>query len=281
MSAERPGVGPAPLALIRPHMPNAHSSPDRKYSRSVLSGLESALTRVLLSHVPPFVQSYHLTWATLIWSGLAIVASALARTDRRWLWALSAVILLQYLTDALDGKLGRVRGDGLVGWGYYMDHFLDYVFLCSLLIGYGLLLPAPYQPLMMVSIAVAGGFMVSTFLARTVTGVLRISYGGIGPIELRVLFVALNCWIASAGQVHMLAILPYALLVSIAVLGALAFQTQRQLWSLDRERLAESGATDRDSQDVAVTATSPVDLGRRPRTSIRTAASRRSASARS
>ena len=83
---------------------------------------------------------------------------------------------MQYLTDAVDGKIGKARKTMLVAWGYYMDHLLDYVFLCSILLGYTLLLPSSLHLLMMLALAVASGFMVSAFLARAVTGTLTIRY---------------------------------------------------------------------------------------------------------
>jgi hypothetical protein len=36
----------------------------------------------------------------------------------------------QWFTDCLDGALGRYRDTGIPKWGYYMDHFLDFVFMC-------------------------------------------------------------------------------------------------------------------------------------------------------
>jgi hypothetical protein len=48
---------------------------------------------------------------------------------------------MQYVTDHYDGKIGKYRNTGLVRWGYYMDHLLDYVFLCSIIIGYAFILP--------------------------------------------------------------------------------------------------------------------------------------------
>jgi phosphatidylglycerophosphate synthase len=31
------------------------------------------------------------------------------------------VIVFQYITDLLDGEIGRKRNTGLIKWGFYMD----------------------------------------------------------------------------------------------------------------------------------------------------------------
>jgi hypothetical protein len=218
---------------------------DRKRSHSLLSPLERRLSDFLVSLVPRAVASQHLTLLTLLWSVLVIGAGILARRDLRWLYGISALIVLQYLTDAVDGKVGKTRNAGLVAWGYYMDHLLDYVFLCALLGVYAMLLPSSLRHLMVIALAVAGGFMVSSFLARAMTGELQISYGGVGPIEVRLLFIALNTWLVVTGRTYMLAVIPYAIAVSIVVLAALIWRTQRELWRLDdarRRRQVEAAA---------------------------------------
>ncbi|HVW03626.1 MAG TPA: CDP-alcohol phosphatidyltransferase family protein [Vicinamibacterales bacterium] len=190
--------------------------------------------------MPPSIGSHHLTLLTLPWSGLVLGAGCLARHDPRWLFAVSALIVLQYLTDAVDGKVGKVRNAGLVRWGYYMDHLLDYVFLCAVLGVYAMLVPAESQYLMMLVLAVSGGFMVSAFLARAVTGELPISYGGIGPAEIRLVFIAINTWLVIAGRVYMLAVVPYVIVAATTALGTLVWRTQRQLWRLDEEAARRS-----------------------------------------
>ena len=106
---------------------------DRRYKATILRRFEAVFAEALIQYLPSWVQSHHLTLITLVWTGVAFTVGILASRDRRWLWALSVLIVLQYATDAIDGKVGKLRGDGLIRWGYYMDHFLDYAFLCALL----------------------------------------------------------------------------------------------------------------------------------------------------
>src|SRR3989338_1548416 len=97
---------------------------------------ENKFRNKIVPHIPRFIETYHLTCLTFLWSGLIVLFGWLARNDINWLWFISLMIIFQYITDLFDGALGRYRDTGLIKWGYYMDHFLDYVFLCSILIAY-------------------------------------------------------------------------------------------------------------------------------------------------
>lgn len=212
----------------------ATPSRDRKTNDSLLAPFERRFADWLVPLVPRFVGAHHLTMATAVWSALVLLTSWLTATHgARWLAATSGLIVVQYVTDAIDGKVGKTRGAGLVRWGYYMDHFLDHVFLCSILVGYALLLPADRQFVMVLVIAVSSGFMVSAFLARAVTGELPISYLHLGPIEMRLIFIAINTWLMTWGRGYMVAVVPYVVAAAVVVLATLVYRTQRMLWRLD------------------------------------------------
>ena len=206
---------------------------ERRPADSLFSGLERRFGRRAVHFVPPWLDSQHLTLLTAIWSGLVLLCSALVHMDSRWLVALSVVIVLQYLTDAIDGKVGVLRGAGLVRWGYYMDHFLDYVFLCAILIGYGLMLPQQSQHLMTWTLAIAGGFMVHAFLEYGATGQLPLTCLRLGPVEVRLVFIIINMTLFTVGRASMVAVVPAVLLISAGVLAALVYRTQLRLWRLD------------------------------------------------
>jgi phosphatidylglycerophosphate synthase len=220
---------------------------ERKRSVSLLSRWERPVMASVLRRVPRSVGSHHLTLLTLLWSVLVFAASALATRDRLWLNAVSALIALQYTTDAIDGKLGAVRGQGLVRWGFYMDHLLDYVFLCSILLGYARLVPPSFQWMMTAVLAVAGAFMVSSFLACCVDGELGISFLRLGPIEIRIVFIAINTWFTIVGKAPLGAVLPAVIAVSATACCGLAYQTQRRLWDADQLANPQSAITTRPS----------------------------------
>jgi len=206
-----------------------------KENDSFLAPLERRFAPTLIRLVPPWLETYHLTLMTLVWSAGIIASSALARGDLRWLWGVSVMIALQWLTDHVDGKVGKARGTGLLRWGYYMDHLLDYVFLCSLVIGYGALVPESSRFAMLVLLAVFGGFMVHAFLEFSATERFRISSMKLGPTEFRLALIAINTAVIYTGVDAMARAVPYVAGGGLVALCVLGFSAHRRIWQIDMD----------------------------------------------
>ena len=204
-----------------------------KTNNSFLSPLERRLAPLVLPRIPAWLETHHLTMLTLVWSLLIVLFSFMAATNLRWLWAVSAMIALQWATDHYDGKIGKYRNTGLVRWGYYMDHLLDYVFLCSILIGYSFILPdsSRFQLLLMLALFAAYDF--STFLAFAAMDKLQISYLKFGPTEFRLAIIIINGLLASFGTKHMAGSLKWVNLGAAVGLCVLVYTTQKKIWRLD------------------------------------------------
>src|SRR5215210_613508 len=140
-----------------------------KTNTSFLTPFERRLATRVLPKIPSWLETYHLTMLTLVWSFLILFFSYLAARDLRWLWGVSTMVALQYVTDHYDGKIGKYRGTGLVRWGYYMDHLLDYFFLCSVIIGYSFILTEQSRFQLLLMLALFAAFDFSTFLAFAAT----------------------------------------------------------------------------------------------------------------
>jgi len=177
---------------------------------------------------------------TIVWSIGIVIASFLARENIHWLWLVSTFIGLQYLSDALDGAVGRYRNTGLVKWGFYMDHFLDYLFLASIIVGYGLVLQDIPWYWFMSMLVLGGAFMTNMFLSFAATNEFQISALGIGPTEARLFFILVNAGIVLFGTAWVQISLPFMLAALTSVLVWLVFKTQKQLWRLDMEHKAAS-----------------------------------------
>ena len=147
----------------------------------------------------------------------------------------SVMILFQYITDLFDGALGRYRQTGLVKWGYYMDHLLDYVFLCSILIGYSMILPDKDKLLFFI-LAILGAYMVNAFLSFSTTNEFKISFFGIGPTEVRLVFIIINTLLIIFGKTYMAAFLPYVLIYTLVALCFIVYRTQKQIWKIDMKK---------------------------------------------
>jgi phosphatidylglycerophosphate synthase len=205
----------------------------RKTNTSFLTPLERRLAPAVLPRIPSWLETYHLTMLTLVWSLLILLFSYLAASDIRWLWLVSVMIFLQYVTDHYDGKIGKYRNTGLVRWGYYMDHLLDYFFLCSVIIGYAFILPehSRYQILFM--LAIFAGYEMSTFLAFAATDCLQISYLRFGPTEFRLALIVINTLLVLFGTRYMISGLKYVNIGAAIGLSVLIYRTHKIVWALD------------------------------------------------
>ena len=209
---------------------------DKKEGTWLLAKAEGNLKNWLVPKVPLWLETNHLTLTTLLWCALIIGGSFLAQYKIHFLWLVSFSIFGQYITDLLDGEIGRRRNTGLIKWGYYMDHFLDYLFLCSILIGYGLLVQDHNKYMLFYILALFGAFMVNSFLSFAATGKFKISYMGVGPTEMRLVFIIVNTLIIFLyDKIDIPRVLPYVLGGAAFFLFVTVYKTQKMLWKIDME----------------------------------------------
>ncbi len=216
-------------------MQNQQFAGASKTNTSFLSPLERRLAPVVIPKIPGWLETYHLTMLTLLWSVMILLFSLLAARDRRWLWMVSLMIFLQYVTDHYDGKIGKYRNTGLVRWGYYMDHLLDYFFLCSVIIGYAFVLPERSRYQLLILLALFAAYDFSTFLAFAATDRLKISYLKFGPTEFRLALIVINALLISFGTRYMISGLKYVNVGAAIGLCLLIYKTQRDIWRLDMQ----------------------------------------------
>jgi len=210
--------------------------------RSPLAAGEAKVIEWLLPRVPRWVRGDHLTWMTLAWSAGVVAAGWLARSDLAWLWLSSLLLALQWLTDSLDGKLGKLQGLGLRRWGFFMDHFLDYVFMACVAGHYAFIVPEPASTLFLLLIPLYAGFEVVSWLEFGATGAFRITYLLTGPTEVRLGFIALNTAIIATGSTGWLAsAMPWALSFLALALCVVVWRTQRRIRAMDEREKESAG----------------------------------------
>lgn len=206
---------------------------DKKVGKNALYTLETKLKNYWVPKIPPYIETYHLTLMTLLWSGGIVLSSYVAQYNIHWLWFASLMIFFQYITDLFDGALGRYRKTGLIRWGYYMDHYLDYVFLCSILIGYSFIVSERFSYMFFFILAIFVAYMVNSFLSFATTNQFQVSYFGVGPTEIRLLFITINTLLIFFGKTYMGQALPIILIISWICLTIIVYRTQKTLWKMD------------------------------------------------
>jgi phosphatidylglycerophosphate synthase len=204
-----------------------------KINTSFLTPLERRLAVRVLPRIPSWIETYHLTMLTLVWSGGILLFSYFAGKDLRWLWGVSAMIFLHYVTDHYDGKLGKYRNTGLVRWGYYMDHLLDYVFLSSIIIGYAFILPDKSRYQILILLAICVGYEVNSFLSFAATDKFKVSFMKLGPTEFRLAIIIINALLIEYGTKKMVNGLKYVNIGGAILLAVIVYQTHKTIWALD------------------------------------------------
>jgi phosphatidylglycerophosphate synthase len=218
--------------MMLPRM-KEHFTGDQKNLTHFLVSYEKSIIHFLLPRVPMLISTVHLTLMTILWSAGIVVSGYLAASNIHWLWAFSTFIFLQHITDMLDGAVGRDRNTGLIKWGFYMDHFLDYVFLCAIVTGYAFMLPASFFPLVLLCLGISGGFMVHAFLDFAITNDFKISFKWFGVSEVRYVLMIFNTILVFTGKALLIQIFPGFVALSLFALCAAVYKSQQVYRAMD------------------------------------------------
>ncbi len=210
---------------------------EHKHGVWIFKDSEIKLRNFLLPLVPKWLQTQHLTLFTLLWTIPTLFSGYVAQHNIRILLVCSVTVFGQYITDLLDGAVGRERKTGLVTWGFYMDHFLDFCFICSLLFAHYFIIPKQYIGMFILLIFLIAAHFIHTYLRLNITKQFEIASAYVGPTELRVLYVLVNILI-----VVFYSQIKYLLLFSIVFETALlihsVYTTQNMLWQMDMKKKA-------------------------------------------
>jgi phosphatidylglycerophosphate synthase len=153
--------------------------------QSVLAAFEKRTLVWLATRLPAWVTSDQLTALgalAMVGVGGAFAAAPAAPMAPLFVPVLLAV---NWFGDSLDGTLARVRNRQRPRYGFYLDHVVDIVNATAMFAGLswsGLMAPWIGAALLVAYLLLCA----ESFLATHALGVFRISFGGFGPTELRI-----------------------------------------------------------------------------------------------
>ena len=164
----------------------------KRIQTSILNPYEKKLLVYLAERMPAWVNSDMLTVVGFIGALVVATGYALSNLNLQWLWLANFGFFLNWFGDSLDGSLARVRNTQRKTYGFFIDHNVDVINECIMFTGVGL------SPL--VNMTFMAGVLVA-YLALSVyvyidcylKGEHRLTYGGLGPTEFRILAVIVNC----------------------------------------------------------------------------------------
>jgi|SRR5215211_597559 len=174
----------------------AHTTADAPRNKQfLLARQEGRVLEWISNRLPSWVMPDHLTILGVVAAFGIAGAYLLSNGDAIWLWAASALLVVHWLGDSLDGTLARVRKIERPKYGYYLDHLVDA--LATAVIGLGLGL-SPYM-LLSVGLIIVIAYLVlsiNTYLETHAFGVFTLGYGSVGPTEVRIVLIGLNTLLA-------------------------------------------------------------------------------------
>ena len=168
---------------------------EKRDKRFLLAGPEGRVLEWIAKRIPGRIKPDHLTALGVLASIGIAAAYVLSNGDRMWLWAASALLVVHWLGDSLDGTLARVRRSERPRYGYYLDHLVDAFATAAIGIGLGL---SPYM-LLAVGLAIVVAYLIlsiNTYLETHAFGVFTLGYGRFGPTEARLMLIAVNTALA-------------------------------------------------------------------------------------
>jgi phosphatidylglycerophosphate synthase len=154
----------------------------------------SAEKRLLIwiaERLPTWINSDHLTalgFVSLLGAGLSYW---FAQLNELGLWLVIVCLAVNWFGDSLDGTLARVRKQQRPRYGFYIDHMLDGLGTVALVAGMAAstYLSWPFASLLLITYLLLS---IEIFLATYTLREFRISFGGFGPTELRIVITIGN-----------------------------------------------------------------------------------------
>jgi phosphatidylglycerophosphate synthase len=156
----------------------------QRFHDTITGRTERAILRRLCQAIPSWITSDLLTGIGFLGAVLTCLGNWLASTWIACLWLSLAGLVINWLGDSLDGSLARYRGTERPQYGFFLDHTVDGFAMAFVAIGIGL---SPMAHFWCALLALAGYYILVILSLTTclATGVFRVSFGGVGPTEIR------------------------------------------------------------------------------------------------
>ncbi|MDX1615459.1 MAG: CDP-alcohol phosphatidyltransferase family protein [Candidatus Promineifilaceae bacterium] len=160
----------------------------------LLGPVERPLLRWLAAHLPHRITPDALTLIGVGGALTILVGYTLTRFSPWYLWLATIGFVINWFGDSLDGTVARYRDIERPKYGFFVDHTVDAFGQLLMFVGLGL---SPYFTFGVAMLALVGYLLMSiyVYVDTYVTGRFKISYGKLGPTEMRLIAILLNTFI--------------------------------------------------------------------------------------
>ena len=168
---------------------------------NILARRERDFLAWLCLHMPRAVTPDKLTGFGACGAALAFASYAATSLHPAFFWLATLGVVIHWLGDSLDGSLARYRRIDRPRYGYFLDHSVDALCNLTIMAGAGL---SAYIRLDVALFALLGYFMLCmyVFLYNHVSQKFQLSFLALGPTELRVGLIGINCWMYFEGDLR-------------------------------------------------------------------------------
>jgi phosphatidylglycerophosphate synthase len=169
----------------------SESQKHKRVNDILLGPLERPALQWLAVHAPSWMTPDKLTGLGILGSLTIFVAYILTGVDKNFLWLVNVGFIINWYGDSLDGTVARYRKIERPKFGFFIDHTTDAFSQFFVVMGLGL---SPYVRFEVAAMALIGYLLMSVYVYvdTYVSGVFKISYGKIGPTEVRAIIVLVN-----------------------------------------------------------------------------------------
>lgn len=204
---------------------------DHKRVNDIFLGpLERPALKWLAEHLPAWVTPDMMTVTGIFGALVITLGYVLSRFHPAFLWLATLGFIINWFGDSLDGTLARYRHIERPKFGFFIDHVSDALTEIIIILGLGM---SPYIGFSVAAMCCIAYIAMSVlvYIRMNVMGEFKISYGKLGPTEVRVIAIGLNIVMFFGGVVTfplrlgpaLVVISPYDLVVSFITLLLIYF----------------------------------------------------------
>ena len=172
---------------------------DHKRVNDILLGpLERPALQWLAAHLPAWATPDMMTIIGIIGALIIALGYILSHLHPGFLWLATLGFIINWFGDSLDGTLARYRHIERPKFGFYIDHVTDVLTEIIIILGLGF---SPYIKFSVAALCCIAYIAMSVlvYVRMNVMGEFKISYGKLGPAEVRLIAIGLNTAMFFAG----------------------------------------------------------------------------------
>jgi len=165
----------------------------------LLGVIERPAINWMVRHTPAWVTPDILTLTGFLAAGLIGISYWLTNHNPAFLWLANLGFLLNWYGDSMDGNLARHRKIERPQYGFFIDHTVDTISEVFIFLGIGL---SPYVDFPLAALALIGYLSMANlvYITTSVKGKFKISYGSLGPTEVRAIAILANIFVFFVGN---------------------------------------------------------------------------------